>query len=307
MTTLYEALEWHKLSVPADAATGTLNVSVGTVGEGSMAFLSAGVHGDEGPWGALALREVLAQPLERLKGRLQVVLAANPLAAQADARNAPLDVLDLNRSFPGSGEGSHTERLAATLTPFLAESDVVVDLHGGGSWCVNAFVFRFKGSEDLAACVDAPFIMDIPSKEGTLTQYARSHGAQVVAIEMGGRSRNELLWKSRIASSVTRVLAHAGVLEPDAGDQMPSPALAVGPSTVLRPDQGGVFVPTLRENAIGTVVEEGTELGQLLDMHTLEPLQTFTAPFEETALLLLRPHIGVIEGGAMTYVVAEPK
>jgi hypothetical protein len=35
--------------------------------------------------------------------------------------------------------------------------------------------------------------------------------------------------------------------------------------------------------------------------------ETFIAPFSETALLLARPHIGVIEGGAMTYVVAEPK
>ena len=307
MTSLYEALSWRRLSVPADSATGTVDISVGECGDtGPAAFLCAGVHGDEGPWGALALREVLALPQSRLTGRLRVVLAANPLAAQADARNAPLDVLDLNRSFPGSSQGSHTECLAAALAPLIAESDVVIDLHGGGSWCVNAFVFRFKGSEALAELVDAPFIVDVPEKEGTLTQYARSHGAQVVAVEMGGRSRDELLWKNRIASSVARVLGHTGVLEPDPDDQPPPKAHPVGPSTVLRPESGGVFVPTLREDAVGTVVEKGTELGHLLNMNTLKPLQTFTAPFPETALLLLRPHVGVTEGGAMAYVVAEP-
>ncbi|CAN5824542.1 succinylglutamate desuccinylase/aspartoacylase family protein [soil metagenome] len=308
MTTLYESLSWRRLSIPADSATGAVDIRVGEGGDaGPTAFLCAGVHGDEGPWGGLALREVLALPRTRLTGRICVVLAANPLAAQADARNAPLDGLDLNRSFPGSSQGSHTEHLAATLAPLIAASDVVVDLHGGGSWCVNAFVFRFKGSEALAAQVAAPFVVDVPEKEGTLTQYAKSHGAQVVAIEMGGRSRDELLWKERIASSVARVLSHMGVLAADPAARTPLPALAVGPSTVLRPERGGVFVPTLREDAVGTVVEEGTELGRLCDLHTLEHLQTFTAPFPKTALLLLRPHIGVIEGGAMTYVVAEPK
>ena len=281
-------------------------MTVGEVGDaGPTAFLCAGVHGDEGPWGALALRRALTLPAEHLRGRLRVVFAANPLAAGADARNAPLDALDLNRSFPGSDEGSHTERLAAALAPIIGESDVVIDLHGGGSWCVNAFVFRFTGSETLAELVEAPFIVDVPEKAGTLTQVARAHGAKVVAIEMGGRSRDELVWGARIASSVTRVLRHTGVLAPSE-DAAPPPALPVGPSAVLRPPRGGVFVPTLREDAVGAVVDGGTELGRVLDMGTLEPVHTFTAPFTRTALLLLRPHIGVMEGGAMAYVVAEP-
>ena len=307
MKPLYEALSWRKLLVSGDSSTGSLQLSIGEVGNyGPAAFLCAGVHGDEGPWGALALRRVLSLPMKRLTGRLRVVFAANPLAAQADARNAPLDVLDLNRSFPGLKEGSHTERLAAALAPLIAESNVVVDLHGGGSWCVNAFVFRFAGSEDLAELVEAPFVVDVPEKEGTLTQYARAHGAKVVAIEMGGRSRDELVWSGRIASSVARILSRTGVLEPDPEDVAPPAARPVGPSTVLRPPRGGVFVPTLREDAVGTIVDGGTELGQVLNMGTLEPVHTFLAPFTSTALLLLRPHVGVLEGGAMTYVVAEP-
>lgn len=75
---------------------------------------------------------------------------------------------------------------------------------------------------------------------------------------------------------------------------------------VLRPPTGGVFVPTVRERAVGTIVPQGTELGRLLELNTLAPLHTFVAPFPETALMLLRPHVGVIEGGAMTYVVARP-
>ena len=47
--------------------------------------------------------------------------------------------------------------------PLVADSDVVIDLHGGGTWCVNAFVKRFEGSEQLAADLGAPFISNAPN------------------------------------------------------------------------------------------------------------------------------------------------
>ena len=234
------------------------------------------------------------------------MLAANPLALEADARNAPLDHLDLNRTFPGDVDGSHTEVLAATLRDLLDGNQLVVDLHGGGSWCVNAFAFSFPGSEALAAEIGAPFTVTSPEKVGTLTHYAKSQGARVVAVEMGGRSRDELLWRGRISDGLIRVLHHEGFLTESPVGVTPG-SLPVGPSKVLRPKTGGLFMPTLREEAVGTLVPRGTELGQLLHSHTLAPLGTFTAPFEPTALLLLRPHICVLEGGAMTYVVAEPE
>lgn len=306
-STIFDQLRWRSVPLAGEAAYGQVELHIGEVGDdGPLAFLSAGAHGDEGPWGALALRNALSLPSERLHGRLRVVLAANPLAAQADARNAPLDALDLNRTFPGGSAGSHTERLAAKLAPMVAEADTVVDLHGGGSWCVNAFVFRFPGSEELAALSGAPFVVDAPDKVGTLTQYARANGARIVAVEMGGRSRDEIAWSHRIASGVRRVLAHVGVLSEEDG-AAPAPPTPVGPSDVLRPPSGGVFVPTIREDTVGTIVPGGTELGRLLDLRTLKLIHTFLAPYPRTALLLLRPHVAVIEGGAMTYVVAEPK
>ncbi len=305
--TLYEQLRWREQRLPGHAANQTTALYIGDVGEtGDRVTLIAGVHGDEGPWGALALQKLLQRPTTTLKGRLRVVLTANPLALEADARNAPLDHLDLNRSFPGDERGSHTEVLAAALSTELDDSALVIDLHGGGSWCVNAFAFRFEGSEALTAELGAPFVVDAPEKPGTLTQYAKAQGAQVLAVEMGGRSRDEVRWQTRIADGLLRVLKRVGILEVE---EMLEPALEsipVGSTDVLRPQTGGLFVPTLREEAVGTVVIQGTELGCLLHPHTLAPLETFTAPYPQTALLLLRPHTCVLEGGAMTYVIAEP-
>ena len=305
--TLDDQLRWREQRLPGHAANQTTTLHIGDIGEtGDRATLVAGVHGDEGPWGALALQRLLQQPVNTLKGRLRVVLAANPLALEADARNAPLDHLDLNRTFPGDQDGSHTEVLAATLAAELNDSALVVDLHGGGSWCVNAFAFRFAGSEALAAEVGAPFVVDAPEKVGTLTHYAKAQGAQVLAVEMGGRSRDELLWRDRITAGLLRVLTRVGVLEPEDALEPAPTSIPVGSTEVLRPRTGGLFVPTLREAAVGTVVAQGTELGRSLHPHTLALKETFTAPYPQTALLLLRPHTCVLEGGAMTYVVAEP-
>jgi predicted deacylase len=305
---LQQSLNWHTIQLPGTAAISEIPLKVGRVGDhGPKVVLIAGVHGDEGPWGALALTTFLERPVTQLKAQLTVILAANPLAAQADARNAPHDTLDLNRSFPGSTQGSHTERLAAALARWLEDSEVVIDLHGGGSWCVNAFAFRFGGSEKLAESIGAPFIVNAPEKAGTLTQFAKRQGASVLAVEMGGRSREEMRWRDRISQGIERVLYNLDLLRLETPPAASPPAVEVENVTTLRPSRGGIFVPTLREDAVGTLVDGGTELGRLLDLHTLEPIETFTAPHPRTALLLLRPHVCCLEGGAMTYVIAQPK
>src|SRR5690606_11019786 len=112
--------------------------------------------------------------LSELKGSLRVIPVVNPFAMQADAHNAPFDTLDLNRVFPGNVKGSHTERLAAALVEHgLDGAQIVIDLHGGGSWCVNAFAFQFAGGEELSQAFGAPFLVNGPERNVTLTGYAR--------------------------------------------------------------------------------------------------------------------------------------
>ncbi len=292
----------------AGAGVGATDLVIGQVGNGApTALITAGVHGDEGPWGAWALQKFLAAtPMAELVGSVRVVPVSNPFAMEADARNAPFDTLDLNRSFPGNPHGSHTERLAAILSEHaVTGADVAIDLHGGGSWCVNAFAFQIAGGEALSRAFGAPFIVQAPERSVTLTGYARSQGARVAAIEMGGRSEAENQWAERIAAGLRRALGVAGVLNVS-DTQPPQASIPVGATHVLRPSQGGVFLPTLRTEHIGTVVPAGTELGVLIDPATQATLETFSAPFEQTALLLLRPTLARLEGGAMTYVVAEP-
>jgi hypothetical protein len=303
---LIEGVSWRQIPVDAGKSVGHVELTIGYVGEGTpTGLVVAGVHGDEGPWGAWAIRMLLEEtPLDELKGSLRVVSAANPLAMKADSRNAPVDGLDLNRAFPGDAEGSHTARLAYALAVNAVDgADTVIDLHGGGSWCVNSFVFQFPGCEGLARCFSAPFMVTAPERETTLTGYALSSGATAVAVEMGGRSEDEEGWAHRIAEGVRRALRVAGVLTPSRF--LPEEPVSVASMTVLKPSLDGILKPVLRTKDIGTVVEEGAVLGQLLDPATWEVVEEFMAPFPETAVLLLRPTLTWIEEGAMAYIVAS--
>ena len=163
MPPLSNHITWQSISIPATSAFGSVDLMIGEVGQAHpRVLITAGIHGDEGPWGAWAIHKVLNRiQMDELKGSIRVIPVTNPLAMQADKRNAPVDQLDLNRAFPGDARGSYTERIAHVLAnDGLANVDTVIDLHGGGSWCVNSFVFQSEGGADLALSFPAPFIVN---------------------------------------------------------------------------------------------------------------------------------------------------
>ena len=206
MATVIEKMTWRGIPIGVSSAWGSADLLLGEYGaDGPGILITAGIHGDEGPWGGWAIKKLL-QSLDEsdAQGFIRVVPMSNPLAMQADKRNAPVDQLDLNRAFPGDPKGSYTERLAHILAGAALDNiDTVIDLHGGGSWCVNAFVFEMEGGRDLSLCFPAPFIVKAPSRDVSLTGYARSLGrtvarsrngrAQSIRREMGRQDRGGLV------------------------------------------------------------------------------------------------------------------
>lgn len=310
MKTIYESLIWKEVRITGHAAAQHIPLKYGEAGTtGTRATLIAGTHGDEGPWSALAIKMLCQHPVAKLTGRLRVIFTANALAAEVERRNSWIDSpnpVDLDSVFPGNKDGSHTDRLAGFIAPLITDSDVVIDLHGGGTWCVNAFVKRFEGSEQLAADLGAPFISNAPNKPGGLTTYARSLGIKVANVEVGGRSSKEMYWTERNAKGLERALLNLGVFARHAPPAPAEKAIDVSATVAMRAKVGGIFVPTLREDAVGTIIPAGTEMGKILDLHTLAELEVFTTPYEQTAMMLMRPQICTIEGSALMYVIAKP-
>lgn len=303
---LKDGIVWESYAVPSTAAYGSLQVRIGRVGSGSpVGLLTASVHGDEGPWGARAITKLLEQtPLSDLKGSLRVVPVANPMAMEADSRYSALDVLDLNSTFPGNPAGSHTQRLAAVLAEHAVDgADLVLDVHGGGSWCVNCFVYRFEGSHDLAGWIGAPYVINGPDRPTSLTGYARSKGAKGVWIEMGGRGTEEEAWADRIATGLRRALGKSGVLT-EANPPAVS-SIVGGMTTPIRTSTAGIYMPVMREGDLGRIVQQDSVIGYLLDPVTNDVIETFRAPYPQSALTLLRPTLARIEGGGLAAAVAE--
>jgi len=302
---LASAIEWKTYAVAAGLASGHVPVRIGTAGSGGpVGVLTASVHGDEGPWSTIAINRMLSRAdVSELTGILRVVPVAHPLATEADARQTELDLLDLNNSFPGDKNGTHTQRLAGLLAEKVLDgSNVVLDVHGGGSWNINCFTYRFPGSHELADWIRTPLICDGPDRPSSLTGYARGQGATAVWIEMGGRGEWEDERIERVAKGLRHALGKAGVMTPvDA--EGPEPMVATA-KVALATSAPGIYQPVIRERGLSSVVEAGTLIGQLLDPVSSEVIQQFEAPYERTCLALLRPTIARIEAPGKVVAVA---
>jgi uncharacterized protein len=299
------AIDWKTYEVAAGLASGHVPVRIGTAGNGGpVGVLTASVHGDEGPWGTIAINRMLSRvDASELTGTLRVVPVAHPLATEADARQTELDLLDLNNSFPGDKNGTHTQRLASLLAEKVLDgSNVVLDVHGGGSWNINCFTYRFPGSHELADWIRTPLICDGPDRPTSLTGYARGQGATAVWIEMGGRGEWEDERIERVAKGLRHALGKAGIMTPvDAEGAEPMVATA---KVALATSAPGIYQPVIRERGLSSVVEAGTLIGELLDPVSSEVIQQFEAPYERTCLALLRPTIARIEAPGKVVAVA---
>jgi hypothetical protein len=305
--TLADAIDWTTYEVAAGLASGTVPVRIGTAGNGGpVGVLTASVHGDEGPWSTIAINRMLGRAqASELIGTLRVVPVAHPLATEADARQTELDLLDLNNSFPGNENGTHTQRLARLLAEKVLDgSDVVLDVHGGGSWNINCFTYRFPGSHELADWIRTPLICDGPDRPTSLTGYARGQGATAVWIEMGGRGEFEDERIEAVAKGLRHALGKAGVMTPvDAEGADP---IVATDKVALTTSTPGIYRPVIRERGLSAVVEAGTLIGELLDPVSSQVIQQFVAPYERTCLALLRPTIALIDApGKVVGVMAD--
>jgi predicted deacylase len=124
------------LALPGPAQTPEVFVLDSGV-PGPRVLVVGGIHGNE-PSGALAAQALALGP-KPVRGQLSVIPAANPQALAIQQRTAPpsgdgTPALDLNRVFPGQGEGLQAHQAAAIFAVAMS-SDLVLDLHEeGAAW-----------------------------------------------------------------------------------------------------------------------------------------------------------------------------
>jgi uncharacterized protein len=228
--------------------------------DGPRVFITAAVHGDELN-GIAVCRNLLDQldPVD-LDGTLVVVPIVNVLGVQFGSRYLP-DRRDLNRSFPGSHEGSMAARIARLLLDEVIEgSDLGLDLHTAANHRTNVPQTRVllddERARSLAVTFGAPFVLAAKLRPGSLREVAAARGVPVLTYEGGGPLRFDDDAIEVATAGCLRVLARLGMI-----DHGPPPAesapMILPASRWLRAERGGLLELHVRA---GDRVETGQPL-----------------------------------------------
>jgi predicted deacylase len=252
------------VSAPVMIATGSR--------PGPTLWVQAAVHGGE-VGGTLGLARFLERvELSTMAGAVIGILAANPLAFQAQARNTPQDGENMNRVFPGSLSGTITRQMARRLFETArTTADMVVDLHSGGAEATVPFYTLYwdDGSPASAAAralaVSAGTATVWAARDewlsGALIVQLTRSGTPALIVESGGGAALEDGEIESFASAIESI-ARAGGLLPGSPGSAREPTM-IGSCDLVFTKEGGFFVPRCRP---GQIVEGGERIGEVVDV-----------------------------------------
>ena len=177
------------------------------------------------------------------------------------------DRRDLNRSFPGSPNGSLAARIANLfMTEIVERCDVGIDLHTGSDHRTNLAQIRADldddRTRDLAVAFGAPFMMHAKLRDGSMRAAATSKGATVLLYEGGEAWRFDRAAIDAGVVGVGRVLARLGMVEVADEAIALDGALAVDPPTRSPAESRSSSWVRVRRSGIALI---HVELGQLVE------------------------------------------
>jgi predicted deacylase len=269
--------------------------------------LIALLHGDETLPHEIVRRVLADVPARELRGTILAVPVAYGPALEALTRNSPLDMLDLNRSFPGDPGGWVTEQLAHVLAErVLTEVDALLDLHSGGLFPTVDYVYVAEGERELELAValgcEHVYVAREPHPGG-LAGLARRRGIPAAMLEIGGGLVADEALVEKGVAAVARALAHLGMLDgvtPAGVRQVVFDEMAW-----LRPRVGGMLYPAVGIERLGGPVEAGELLGRVVSPLTFEVLEELRSPFQRGRLVLLRASLSRVHPGDFAYMVGD--
>lgn len=113
---------------------------------GKRISIVTGIHGDEleGQYVCYEVSKRIQEHPELLTGTVDIYPAMNPLGIDSITRGIPAFDLDMNRLFPGSGDGSMTEYIAAEIIRDLMGSDLCLDIHASNIYLTEVPQIRIN-------------------------------------------------------------------------------------------------------------------------------------------------------------------
>ncbi len=207
------------LQLPGQAPYAPMSLPVHVIHgrrPGPALFLSAAIHGDEINGIEIIRRIRHTKALNRLRGTLVCVPIVNVYGFINHTRYLP-DRRDLNRSFPGSENGSLASRLAKLFaTEVVDRCTHGIDLHTGANHRVNLPHIRadldHEESARLARAFGTPVIVDASLRDGSLREYGMARGLPMLLYEAGEGLRFDALSIRGGVRGVLNVMRELGML-----------------------------------------------------------------------------------------------
>jgi uncharacterized protein len=285
----------YALSIPVLTITGTR--------PGPRIGVSAMIHGDELD-GLLIVRELwrTVDPAE-LSGSLWLMPVANPLAMEAISRNTPIDMLDMNRLFPGTPDGWLSEQQAHAITAgFISELDCLIDIHAGGTFPWVDYCYALNDEALSRAFLSALLYKPSSMYPATTASAAMARNIPITVVEIGGGYHDQQEHVRNGVRGVLNMMRHAGAL---AGEVERRPRqLLLNEIKVMRPRHGGVCVPA-RTLKPAEWIDGGEKLAEIVSPHTFETLETLTAPFPRSVVVLTRNYATRINPGDYAFMMGD--
>lgn len=298
---------WVEVATLANGAPLRLALHeiTGRRGDGPTLGVSALIHGDEIVGVEVIRRIAETTDAQALRGRLLLLPVANPLAFEALTRTMPLavEVGNLNRVFPGDPQGDLVSRLAAVLTrEFVNPITHLVDLHGGGTHPVVDYGISLHDLE-FGLAFGMRIVREARTYPGTMGAVAGEWGKSAFVAELGGGYFVDERYVAMGVRGVRNVMKRLEMI--DGALELPDEQLVVENVIAVRPEHGGLLVPALSLDALGTEVRAGTLLGRVISPYTFETLDELRAPFERSLLLLLRPVLTRVNPGDYAFMLGD--
>ena len=236
---------------------------VNGIESGPTLWLSAAIHGDE-----LNGVEIIAQVLSKidprkLRGTIIAVSIVNVFGFIEQSRYLP-DRRDLNRSFPGSENGSLASRLANLFMREIVErSTYGIDLHTAAAHRINLPQIRANLKDEAtyhcAKAFGAPIMMHSTTRDGSLRHAATKKGIPVLLYEAGEALRFDPLAIKVGVAGIFGVMSHLMMYEDDSVPVAGS-SLKSKKSQWLRASCGGIFHLLI---GLGDKISKRQELGYI--------------------------------------------
>jgi uncharacterized protein len=272
---------------------------------GPVMFISGVVHGDE-ILGLEIVRRVLAQDaLKNIKGTLLAIPIVNAFGFLNHSRYMP-DRRDLNRSFPGSDQGSLASLLADLFfREVVKRSQYGIDLHTAALHRSNLPQVRIAPDNKellrLAEAFAPPVILTSKLRDGSLRQSASDEGVHVLLYEGGEALRFDEDAIAAGVKGVLRVMKLLGMIETAPAPSAHVTSTLSSSSHWVRAPEGGI---------LHSVRRAGDKVGLKEPIAIItDPLGTVTVPVfaEDDGIIIGRTNLPIVNRGDALFHIARIK